>query len=112
MSDNSRWIGPQPIYHIAEERPVRKHNTTIPVMILGALMAGCAVTATPILTGDGKQRFFLDCGRQGTANCLLKANEVCPQGYAIDEDKAQTTWSFNRYGGGSSRTTTMVVTCK
>jgi hypothetical protein len=76
-----------------------------------ACISAC-VSATPLLTSEGKTRFFIDCGRQGTAKCIEKANEVCPNGYSIDGQDQRTGWSFNRYGGGTVSATTMTVTCK
>jgi hypothetical protein len=79
--------------------------------LVATATAGC-VSATPLLTAEGKTRFFLDCGRQGVAKCIAKANEICPDGYVIDGDSKETSWSFNRYGGGSSTARTMTITCR
>ena len=79
------------------------------------ILAACATrgaTATPIQTGDGTQRFFLDCGRQGMAPCIVKANEVCPQGYTIDGQDGRTGVEVGRFGGGTYTQSTMRITCK
>jgi len=80
------------------------------------ILIGCAsrraTTATPIQTGDGTQRFFLDCGRQGMARCIAKANEMCPQGYNIDGQDGRTGVEVGRFGGGTYTQSTMRITCK
>jgi hypothetical protein len=85
----------------------------IVISLVIVAIGGCAVTATPILTGNsGEKSFFLDCGRQGEAKCIAKANEVCPQGYEITKNDSQTSWSFNRYGGGQNTVSQMTIQCK
>jgi len=77
------------------------------------ILAACATTtATPIQTGDGTKRFFLDCGRRGMAQCITKANEVCPQGYNIDGQDQRTGVQVSGYGGGTYTQSTMRITCK
>ena len=81
-------------------------------LILGACAGRGATTATPIQTGDGMKRFFLDCGRQSMARCIAKANEVCPEGYSIDGQDQRTGVEVRGFRGGSSTQSTMNITCK
>lgn len=82
------------------------------IALVAVLLAACTTTATPVRTGDGAQKFYLDCGRQGMAQCFAKANEVCPNGYTVDDQKQRTGWAFSQYGGGSRTESAMTVTCK
>jgi hypothetical protein len=67
------------------------------IALVAVLLAACATTtATPIRTGDGVQKFHLDCGRQGISQCFAKANEVCPKGYTVDDQKQRTGWGFSQ----------------
>ena len=75
-------------------------------------LTSCATTATPINLGDGKSRFFLDCGRQGMAQCIAKANEVCPQGYNIDGQGQRTSVQLEGAGAGTHIHSTMRISCK
>jgi len=82
------------------------------IALVVVLLAACT-TATPMRTGDdGKERFYLDCGRQSMAQCIAKANEVCPSGYTVDKQDQRTGWGFSQYGGGSRTESAMTVTCK
>ncbi len=77
------------------------------------VLAGCATTtATPMRTADGKDRYYVDCKRSGMAKCIEKANELCSNGYTVDNQAQRTGWSVNRWGGGSSTESAMQVTCK
>jgi hypothetical protein len=76
-----------------------------------ALLSACT-TATPIKTGDGAERYYVDCGRMSMSQCIAKANEVCPKGYTVDDQKQRTGWGFSQYGGGSRTESSMQVTCK
>ena len=46
------------------------------------------------------------------SQCIAKANEVCPNGYAIEDQKQRTGWAFSQYGGGSRTESAMQITCK
>ena len=85
----------------------------IPVLLLSASCASAPpVTATPINSGGNAHKFFLDCGRDGKAKCIEKANEVCPGGYDVTDEKEKTGVDVGLYGGGSYTQTTMEIQCK
>ena len=75
------------------------------------LAAGCSVQPVKMTTTDGSQRYFMDCG-DDKGECITKANELCPNGYTMDNESDTTQVSVNAWRGGSSRQVTVEVQCK
>ncbi|HZR81120.1 MAG TPA: hypothetical protein VFD92_08480 [Candidatus Binatia bacterium] len=60
------------------------------MLLVACGLQACAVTATQIHGNDGKSYQYVECkGLFRTLDdCYVKANEVCPAGYQIDNDAA------------------------
>ena len=65
------------------------------LLLAGAalLLAGCAVGVTPITGPDGKQAYVMKCSgyMRDRQDCLAKAGDLCPHGYAVVDDSSQTS---------------------
>jgi hypothetical protein len=71
-------------------RPERRPRAILALALLAIALPGCAVTATRIHGNDGNAYQYIECeGFWRTLDdCYLKANEICPAGYEIDNDAA------------------------
>lgn len=63
---------------------------TLLLLAAAALLAGCAVKATPVYLADGRPAYYIACGR-GIAQCYEKAAEICPAGYSLISHETSAT---------------------
>ena len=80
------------------------------VSLISLVVAGCGVSPVKMNTGDGSERYFMDCGADKGA-CITKANEICPNGYTMSNESDTSQYSVSRWGGGSERLVTVEVQC-
>ena len=83
----------------------------IVLVALAALISGCGVTPVKMTTADGSQRYFMNCGKD-KGSCVTKANELCPNGYTVENESNKSQYSFNAWHGGSKSEITVEVQCK
>lgn len=59
---------------------------------IAVLLAGCAVSVTPIKGPDGRQAYVMKCSgyMRDRQDCLVKAGELCPTGYIVVDDNSTT----------------------
>jgi hypothetical protein len=89
----------------SEEHSVKRPIVTVMgVVLLSAVLGGCAAKATQIYGRDGNPYHYIECPGPWTTldNCYEKANEVCPAGYRIDNDVAPR----------DSYSSSLIVRCK
>ena len=88
------------------------------IFILGAfvaLLAGCAVPVTQVTGPDGRPAYVMKCSgyMRDRQDCLAKAGEVCPNGYALVDDSSQINGAVVSNGVvGIARRDYLTISCK
>ena len=64
-----------------------------------ALLAACTTT-TPVRTSSEGEGQLIDCSGWGQSmeDCMIKANEVCPDGYKVVSSTGADKWGSGREG--------------
>lgn len=85
------------------------------ILLATILLASCAVPVTQISGPNGQPAFVLKCSGYGRdrQDCLAKAGEICPAGYAVVDDNSQVNGAVvTRYNVIVAHKEYMTISCK